>query len=159
VPDSWIQEVFAACEAAPQHRYLFLTKNPIRYAQLIRAGILPNGDQYWYGATIDHSNWADNKGGHDPGDFYFPEMHGRNTFVSFEPLLRDFKIGGTGAKWHIIGAETGNRKNKTTPKPEWVEHIVEFSDKNGITVFMKESLRELMGADFVQEFPWEAQDG
>lgn len=26
VPDEWIAEVFMACEAAPQHRYLFLTK-------------------------------------------------------------------------------------------------------------------------------------
>ena len=34
VPDSWIKEVFKACENAPQHNYLFLTKNPIRYAQL-----------------------------------------------------------------------------------------------------------------------------
>lgn len=38
---------------------------------------------------------------------------------------------------------------------EWVEHIVEYSDKHHIPVFMKESLRELMGGDFRQEFPWE----
>ena len=29
VPDEWIREVFQACEAAPQHRYLFLSKNTI----------------------------------------------------------------------------------------------------------------------------------
>jgi len=34
VPDEWIQEVFKACEDAPQHRYLFLTKNPKRYYNL-----------------------------------------------------------------------------------------------------------------------------
>lgn len=28
VSDEWIKEVFAACEKAPQHNYLFLTKNP-----------------------------------------------------------------------------------------------------------------------------------
>ena len=28
---------------------------------------------------------------------------------------------------------------------------------NGIPVFMKESLRTLMGEDFRQEFPWEGQ--
>lgn len=33
VPDEWIEEVFAACKNAPQHRYLFLTKNPKRYVQ------------------------------------------------------------------------------------------------------------------------------
>ena len=30
VPDEWIRAVFEACEAAPQHRYIFLTKNPAR---------------------------------------------------------------------------------------------------------------------------------
>lgn len=153
VPDEWIQEVFAACEAAPQHKYLFLTKNPGRYAQLKRAGILPDGENYWYGATFDHSNWADEKGGHDPGDFYFPDIDDRNTFISFEPLLRDFNIGGTGAKWHIIGAETGSRKNKVIPKPEWVKHIVDYSHSAGIPVFMKNSLKDLMGDDFIQEWP------
>ena len=34
VPDEWIREVVAACDAAPQHRYLFLTKNPSRYKEL-----------------------------------------------------------------------------------------------------------------------------
>ena len=34
VPDGWIQEVIAVCDAAPQHRYLFLTKNPSRYKEL-----------------------------------------------------------------------------------------------------------------------------
>ncbi|MFR1061782.1 MAG: DUF5131 family protein [Enterocloster sp.] len=28
VPDEWIEEVFEACDNAPQHNYLFLTKNP-----------------------------------------------------------------------------------------------------------------------------------
>jgi protein gp37 len=34
VPDEWIKEVFRACEEAPQHRYLFLTKNPERLNQI-----------------------------------------------------------------------------------------------------------------------------
>ena len=28
VPDEWIEEVMNACLLSPQHRYLFLTKNP-----------------------------------------------------------------------------------------------------------------------------------
>ena len=31
VPDEWINTVFAACLEAPQHNYLFLTKNPGQY--------------------------------------------------------------------------------------------------------------------------------
>lgn len=176
VPDSWIEEVFKACEEAPQHRYLFLSKNPGRYCDLERAGIMPHKDNFWFGATFDHSNWPGHDGPHkipgrpttfalngkmvhDAGDFYFPEYPERNRFVSFEPLLYDIgaHIGSTGAQWHIIGAETGNRKEKVATQREWVEHIVEYSDRNHIPVFMKESLRELMGGDFRQEFPWEVE--
>ncbi|MBQ8109397.1 MAG: DUF5131 family protein [Clostridia bacterium] len=189
VPDEWIKAVFDACEAAPQHRYLFLTKDPGRYCDLERAGLLPSGDNYWFGATYDHSNWPghdgphkipgrpttfeiDGKRVHDAGDFWFPGMfwkdsykdcpevaHGepRNSFVSFEPLLYDIgaHIGSSGGDWLIIGAETGNRKGKAVCKREWVEHIVEYADRAGKPVFMKESLRGIMGADFRQEFPWE----
>lgn len=174
VPDAWIQEVLEACEAAPQHRFLFLTKNPGRYCHLERAGIMPKGDNFWFGATFDHSNWPGHDGPHeipgrpttfalhgkmvhDAGDFYYPAYPEKNRFVSFEPLLYDIgaHIGSTGAQWHIIGAETGNRKGKVATQREWVEHIVEYSDKNHIPVFMKESLRGLMGDDFRQEFPWE----
>lgn len=174
VPDAWIQEVFEACEAAPQHRYLFLTKNPGRYSGLTRAGIMPHGENFWFGATFDHSNWIGKDGAHripgrpvtfalngkmvhDAGDFYYPIYPENNRFVSFEPLLCDIgaHIGSTGAQWHIIGSETGNRKGKVAAQREWVEHIVDYSDKNRIPVFMKESLRGLMGDDFRQEFPWE----
>lgn len=174
VPDEWIKEVFAACEKAPQHRYLFLTKNPGRYCHLERAGLMPKSDNQWFGATFDHSNWPGHDGPHeipgrpttfalhgkmvhDAGDFYYPAYPEKNRFVSFEPLLYDIgaHIGSTGAQWHIIGAETGNRKGKVATQREWVEHIVEYSDKNHIPVFMKESLRGLMGDDFRQEFPWE----
>lgn len=173
VPEEWIRQVFAACEAAPQHRYLFLTKNPGRYCVLERAGLMPYGNNFWFGATFDHSNWPGIDGAHkipgrpatysiqgemvhDAGDFYYPCYPKKNRFVSFEPLLYDIGayIGSTGAQWHIIGAETGNRKWKVTTQRDWVEHIVEYSDKNHIPVFMKESLRELMGDDFRQEFPW-----
>ena len=65
-------------------------------------------------------------------------------------------IGSFGnSKWTIIGAETGNRKGKIAPKREWVENIVEAAQVTGMKVFMKESLRGLMGADFRQELPWE----
>lgn len=174
VPDEWIKQVFATCEAAPQHRFLFLTKNPGRYCDLERAGIMPKGDNLWFGATFDHSNWPGHDEPHkipgrpttfalrgkmvnDAGDFYYPAYPEKNRFVSFEPLLYDIgaHIGSTGAQWHIIGAETGNRKGKVATQREWVEHIVEYSDKNHIPVFMKESLRRLMGEDFRQEFPWD----
>lgn len=65
-------------------------------------------------------------------------------------------IGSFGSdRWTIIGAETGRRKNKVTPEHAWIDNILEAAAFTGVKVFMKESLRELMGADFRQEFPWE----
>ena len=147
VPDEWIAEVFKACEAAPQHRYLFLTKNPTRYCKIAYDGWLPDAKNFWYGSTITRK-----------GESFFAGGVHWNAFVSIEPLLEPLDVGiGSfgGAKWVIVGAETGNRKGKIIPKREWVENIVEAAQITKMKVFMKESLRELMGADFRQELPWE----
>lgn len=56
-------------------------------------------------------------------------------------------------EWVIIGAETGNRKGKVNPKREWIENIVSECKQYGIPVFMKNSLKEIMGSDFIQELP------
>lgn len=148
VPDEWIAEVFKACEAAPQHRYLFLTKNPKRYRELQLKGKLPK--QHWYGTSVTRK---------DEKDFFVP---GYNTFVSIEPILESFSDENHVAyrqmvqSWVILGAETGNRQNKIAPKKEWITELVDYYSKFGYTkFFMKESLRGLMDEDFRQEFPWE----
>lgn len=150
VPDEWIQQVFDACAAAPQHRYLFLTKNPARYMHLIANGIIPeNQPNFWFGstATIPEMEF-----------FWCDEV---NTFVSIEPILAPFEDltdegvdPASKTNWIIVGAETGNRKNKVVPQKSWIDEIVSAAKKAGTPVFMKESLREIMGNDFRQEFPW-----
>lgn len=153
VPDEWIEAVINACIAAPQHRYLFLTKNPARYMHLIANGIIPeNQPNFWFGstATIPEMEF-----------FWCDEV---NTFVSIEPILAPFEDltdegidPASKTNWIIVGAETGNRKNKVIPQKSWIDEIVSAAKKAGTPVFMKESLREIMGDDFRQEFPWEAQ--
>lgn len=151
VPDEWIEAVINACLAAPQHRYMFLTKNPARYTYLIANGIIPeNQPNFWLGSTTT-----------------IPEMeflwcNEANTFVSIEPMLAPFKNltnedvnPASKVGWIIIGAETGNRKNKVIPQKSWIEEIAVAAKEAGTPVFMKESLREIMGDDFRQEFPWE----
>lgn len=148
VPDEWISEVFAACEKAPQHRYMFLTKNPERYIQLAEAGKLPKGGRYWYGSTATHEQM----------DVYWAQEY--NTFVSIEPILERFDCDGvkeasTFTDWIIVGAETGNRKDKVIPKKAWIDEIAEYAKQSGVPIFMKESLRGLMGDSFRQEYPWD----
>ena len=148
VPDSWIEEVFAACERAPQHRYLFLTKNPNRYGDLARAGKLPQRDNMWYGSTLDSMSAK-----------RYPGRFRDNTFTSLEPLTEfmDVSLGSFGRdKWVIVGAETGNRKGKVTPKKEWVDKICETADITHMAVFMKDSLVPIVGEENMRrEFPWD----
>lgn len=144
VPDSWIEEVFKACEKAPQHNYLFLTKNPKRYEKILDRYMPPN---MWFGwsQTGPMGNKCD-----------FSTHHSIKTFISIEPLLEPFKeFHITGIDWVIIGAETGRRKNKVVPERKWIEDIVNECRKSDIPVFMKSSLADIWGEPLIQEFPKE----
>lgn len=152
VPDEWIIAVLESCREAPQHRYLFLTKNPKRYDELEDKGIIKPGDHnFWLGSTVTVIT----------RDMlhYSRSMH---TFLSCEPMLAPWppartpnqKYKGAWPEWVIFGAETGNRKGKVIPEKAWVDNAVQMCRNMGAKVFMKESLREIMGDDFVQEFPW-----
>lgn len=153
VPDDWISHVLTACLAAPQHRYLFLTKNGKRYSDLVHKGILVQRDNFWYGSTITAPDAL----------YWWSDKH--HNFASVEPILEPFDYKelppdeppGPCPEWMIVGAETGNRKDKVIPKKDWLDGILEGRKRHGYAVFMKESLRGIMGADFIQEFPWEAK--
>lgn len=143
--DEWKDEVFKSIAKNPQHIYLFLTKRlkdaypDVKYT-----------DNIWLGNTITRQR-----------DFIreYGRPSGARRFYSIEPILEPIKlpmnnIPQKNVHWVIVGAETGNRKGKVIPKREWIENIVEDCRKANIPIFMKESLRELMGQDFTQEFPW-----
>lgn len=139
VPDEWIREVFDACKAAPWHNYLFLTKNPQRYCKLANAGKLPELDNFWYGSTITKANEC----------MFAGSIHW-NTFLSIEPLLEPLGVGiGSfgGAKWIIVGAETGNRTGKVKPESAWIENIIEAANLTQAAVFMKDSLIPIVGPE------------
>lgn len=142
VPDSWIEEVFAACEASPQHNYLFLTKNPKRYEKLLDRYMPQN---MWFG-------WSQT--GPMGADFSFTTHHSVQTFISIEPLLKPFEeYNIRGVDWVIIGAETGHRKDKVIPKRKWIENIVKQCKVADIPVFMKSSLSDIWGVQLMQEYP------
>ncbi|MDO5540592.1 MAG: DUF5131 family protein [Eubacteriales bacterium] len=145
VPDEWIEEVFAACDKAPQHNYMFLTKNVKRY---VKQGV-PMLENMWYETSITRES----------------DMHlfnslpaCRNTFVSIEPILQDLEVEKHNTMfrlvdWFIIGAETGRRKNKVVPERKWIEDIVSECRKHNKPVFMKSSLADIWGEQLIQEFP------
>jgi len=164
VPDEWIQAVLKACYAAHQLRYLFLTKNPERYANIVEYLEGEDGPEYdaeppeiWLGATVTNNEQM------------YTAYQSAATWISIEPLIESissadectvtFRPYDSAEEprwlWAVIGAETGSRKGKVVPERAWVQEIAEQCKTAGVPVFMKESLRELMGDEFVQEFPWE----
>lgn len=151
VPDEWIEEVFAACARAPQHRYLFLTKNPQRYIDLAEAGKLPKRDNMWYGTTVTAPM----------EQFFWATAY--HTFVSIEPILQDFTgqietDRGDFPQWIIIGAETGNRKDKVIPEKSWIDAIIKASADKNISLFMKNSLIPIVGEEnMFRELPWDVR--
>jgi len=139
VPDEWIEEVFKACEAAPQHPYLFLTKNPKRYQTFLKAGnsILHqnNIENLWFGCTI-----TDDSG-------YFPYIGSVNKFISYEPLLGEVTFVPD-VDWVIIGQQTG--PGAVPPNPEWVQNIIDQCRDAGVPVFLKNNLK---WPEKIQEYP------
>lgn len=150
VPDEWIVQILEIAKANPQHNYLFLTKNPNRYVSLAEKGVLPKGDNFWYGSTATDPSMS----------VFFSNVY--HTFVSIEPILEPFGEPREPSEflenvdWVILGAETGNRKNKVTPQAEWINNITDKCYKHHIPVFMKDSLISIVGEENMRrEYPKE----
>ena len=142
VPDEWIQRVFDVCKEHPQHRYLFLTKNPQRYIDLQSKDLLPENENFWYGTTVTTNDSL----------YFWSDRH--KTFLSIEPILSRFHGSKQiGADWVIVGAMTGTGSKPYQPERKWIEEIQSMCAEQGIPLFMKKSLRTLMGDDYITQYP------
>lgn len=175
-----IKKVAQAIKDNPQHSYLFLTKRPDLFSNKCKTIVEDaNNGNVWVGTTLTSRKEFERL-------YDLPVCAHR--FVSIEPLLEDlgdlsqescdlFRLPYV-PEVIIIGAETGNRKDKVVPQKEWIQNIVDSAEafnseltgnsylgfvmrKNGlepIKIFMKESLRQIMGEDFRQDkLPWEVK--
>ncbi len=141
-----IKEIFKAADKNPQHKYILLSKTGHAYQRFldIAEQVKPiNKPWFAFGLTITkNADFINN----------FPqEIH----FLSIEPILEKVDLIGMEERLNvtqiIIGAETGNRKGKVIPKKEWIDSLVKQADKYEIRVFMKNSLKPIMGDDFRQD--------
>lgn len=135
---SWFSKVLERINIDRLRDYLFLTKEPdIYHAFQPHRNILR-------GVT-------DTGGGMHAG-----VVSSSIDFVSAEPLRGHVRLDKyPRLRWLIVGAETGNRKEKTIPQRYWVAATIEQADDRRIPVFMKESLRRYCAAwdiPFRQEF-------
>ena len=148
VPSSWIVGVLDAAKRAPQHRYLFLSKNPARYLELDSMALLPHDKNFWYGSSVT---------GEESVAAYAMSGADLNLFWSMEPLLGPVDMGASEGLpgWVIIGAETGTRKDKVVPARKWVEDIADFCAAKNIPVFYKANIRTHFPDLPPSEYPWE----
>lgn len=156
----WIEQVFKTIHENTQHNYLFLTKRPLIAGRFIHTEWLTN-ENVWFGATYTGENGK-------PLTELLEYGCDSNLYLSIEPLL-EYPTMLSGArecrdfdrlKWIIIGAETGNRKDKVIPKKEWIDEIVKVAKENDIPVFMKDSLIPIVGRnDMLREFPLKLSKG
>jgi len=145
VPDEWLAAIFRACHDAPQHVYMFLTKNPERYTELAENGLLPEEKNFWWGTTAPTPETP----------FWYSQGH--NTFVSIEPILAPFEADGAKAlahtDWVIVGAMTGPGARKHKTERAWIENIHAACEGAGVPLFMKGSLTDIWGEPLLQEVP------
>ena len=141
VGEKYIAEIFRECEKRTRHNYVFLTQFPERYGVLD----LPDGDNFWYGATVRNAGEINRLG-------CLPE--GRHRFINIEPVMEQFEIPLAGIEWVIIGAEISRSGSRVVPEPGWITVIVEACASRNIPVFMKPSLLPIMGkTGMVRELP------
>ena len=149
--EEWLLQTYRAISQNMQHRYLFLTKRSgdvIKKVQknvYLALEIVKTHPQVMIGQTVDTQSRYDNSIYAD--------------FLSIEPILEPIIIKKDEIellKWVIIGAETGNRKEKVTPKKEWIDDIVTVCDAAGVPVFMKNSLIGITD-EMRRETPWVAK--
>lgn len=129
---SWTNKIWSKMAKYPDKKFVILTKD----CGLKNCGELEN---VYFGNTA--------------GDNMALQMIPfRNPIVSIEPIFERIEVHYLATKkWVIVGAETGNRKGKIIPKAEWIEEIREFCQSNGIKLFEKDSLKDIVKRDLIQE--------
>ena len=130
----WIETTIKEC---PQHRFLFLTKQPQNLAKWS-----PFPENCWVGVSVTGPAM------YNSAMEALSQVTATVKYVSFEPLLerlpgmRAEGLERAGVNWVIIGAQT---KPTILPEAEWVEDIISAADNANIPVFLKDSLKPLIG--------------
>ena len=142
--DEWKYKVFEVLKKNPQHQYIILTKRP----ELISFNTDLNN--VWIGVTVTRTE-DKNRISVMKNNIKCKHYH-----VTFEPLFEDLgKLDLSNIDYVIIGRETGNRSGRIVPKKEWIMNIVKQAKAKNIPIMMKDSLKDIMGKDFIQEYPKE----
>lgn len=132
----WMRRVLERIKEYPQHTFIFLTKNLNHY------NYYNFPENCWLGLTVNKNV--------DLMKIQERPLQLNKYFISLEPI-QEFILYKSlkNIDWLIIGAETGNRKNKILPEKSWIE---EFRNID-IPLFMKDNLKDIIDGELRQEFP------
>ena len=141
----WLDKVYEKMKENQDTQYIFLTKRPDKIK------LTDTPDNGWFGVTVTSSKEKEKI------DILRKNIKAKHYHITFEPLFDDVgKLDLTDISWIVIGTETGNRKNKSYTKREWLYNIYNQAKEKNIPVFMKEDLLGIIEEnEFIQEFPVE----
>ena len=140
--EDWVKKVIGKTKEYPQHIFMFLTQHPEAYS---RYNFPVN---CWLGVTAVRNTPINSIKYITPNQI---------RFLSIEPILEKIDIENIDdfePDWIIVGAETGNRKGKVIPRKEWVEVIIDFCNRTGVPIYIKDNLTKYF-PEFksMKEFP------
>lgn len=150
IPDEWITSLILKAIQNPKIIFIFLTKNPKRYADFA----FPKNTWLGYSTTGTLFHKWDYR-------------HDENIkFVSLEPMQHAMNASLEGYAqridfdWLILGRETGNRKGKHIITMGELHSTIEFARKANMKLFVKNNLKSYFNEMLIpmfkiapQEFP------
>jgi len=152
IPENWILETLKHCHEYPTNIYLFQTKNPQRFSNLISRGKIPYLAEIRYCVTLE-TNRDYPQMGNTPStrqrSAALMEMDVFNKYVTIEPIM-DFEI-----EYFIpmikrccplevyIGADSGGHNLPEPPAEKVRELITELSKFTEVKI--KNNLKRIIG--------------
>ncbi|WP_157148004.1 DUF5131 family protein [Brachyspira pilosicoli] len=142
----WITRiVLETIKDNPKNKYYFLTKD-LYFFEKCSSKIAPwifdiiTYKNVFVGLTVTtQQEW----------DSYIRNMSAFKL-INIEPILepidlfKNYNPNKKLIKKIILGAETGNRKEKVIPKKEWIENIIKFCKEYNIELFLKENIKKYL---------------
>jgi protein gp37 len=128
VPDEWIDQVFQSCRRSRQWNYLFLTKFPQRYDNLV----FPENS--WVGTTVDEQKRV---AGAEKAFRKIKDVPVK--WLSVEPMKEAVEFSDLRMfDWVVIGGQTANSEEpECFPEPAWVNRLIDRALAAGCAVFCK----------------------
>jgi len=119
---AWWAQVLRRIRENPQHTFIFLTQSPEVYTSF------DFPENCWLGVTITFQQEISER---------LFKIVGNVCFASVEPIQEQMDPHAfEDIDWVILGAETGNRKDRVIPPEEWIEPFLDLKTP----LFMKDNL-------------------